>query len=30
MYGYKLIKKMNPKDMEAPKKWYASPVALKA
>ena len=27
MYKYKLVKKINPQDKEAPKKWYAIPIS---
>ncbi len=27
MYKYKLVKRANPQDREAPKKWYATPVS---
>lgn len=30
MNQYKLIQKINPQDKEAPKKWYATPITLKA
>ena len=27
MYKYKLVKKINPQDKAAPKKWYAIPIS---
>ena len=29
MYKYKLVKKINPQDKAAPKKWYATLVSTK-